>query len=553
MRKAALILAQLHAIRNCFGKTEAAQKLSLLRQLAKEKISSGKLIHEYYNLLLFLATYPDNPTVYKTALSSLAAMENYLQQKQALRDRLFNSGLAHTSLCSSFSFEIVKWLCTTNRSCIRFDSFDADDGQVASILTVVLPRAESEIFQDANESWRSWLLQNLKSGEDLLDRLVAVFDQAIIRADIRDALWGSLGINTVINIPTHPRLPYCLVKPFYHRSLYRKAKIRVNPLPQPIAVKLTSEEAAAIIDCARTVLLQHLREIDPITFTSPDYISVYRLPRGLTVALMGMKPGRRSPVDCYMGYMVFKNGFPVSYAGSWILFDSGRIGLNIFPAYRGGESKFIFEQLLKIHAAVYRLKRFTVDPYQVGKENKDGIQSGAFWIYYDAGFRPLKKMQLQLAEEEAAKRKAIPHYRTPGPLLKKLADARMELILEGRPVRFDATDITRVFSAILQRDYHNDRQKAISATLPRMARLLGIKNYDDLKVYALLTNWCVWLAGIEKYPSFNRTTKKELRHLFRLKSRGNEEAYMQGLRHASVLRSYIEWQMVKYLIEEGGE
>ena len=80
------------------------------------------------------------------------------------------------------------------------------------------------------------------------------------------------------------------------------------------------------------------------------YVSYYQLARGVSIALMGMVPPRRSPIDCYMGYMVFKNGLPVAYAGSWILFDSGRIGLNIFPSYRGGESKYIFEQVLKLHS-----------------------------------------------------------------------------------------------------------------------------------------------------------------------------------------------------------
>ena len=63
-----------------------------------------------------------------------------------------------------------------------------------------------------------------------------------------------------------------------------------------------------------------------------------------------------------------------AYAGSWILFDSGRIGLNIFPAYRGGESQYIFEQVLEMHMEVYHLNRFSVDPYQIGKENSEGIK-----------------------------------------------------------------------------------------------------------------------------------------------------------------------------------
>jgi hypothetical protein len=73
------------------------------------------------------------------------------------------------------------------------------------------------------------------------------------------------------------------------------------------------------------ILVQHLREIDPITFTDNAYISYYHLSRGVSIALMGMVPEPQNADRLLYGYMVFKNGLPVAYAGSWILFDSGRM------------------------------------------------------------------------------------------------------------------------------------------------------------------------------------------------------------------------------------
>src|SRR6185436_10247402 len=125
-------------------------------------------------------------------------------------------------------------------------------------------------------------------------------------------------------------------------------------------IKLNEIEAEQIIDCSRMILFRHLREIDPITFTSPKLVSYYQLSRGISVALMGMVPERQHPNESYIGYVAFKNGLPVAYAGSWILFDSARIGLNVFPSYRGGESQYIFERVMKLHCEVYHLKRFTV-------------------------------------------------------------------------------------------------------------------------------------------------------------------------------------------------
>jgi hypothetical protein len=288
------------------------------------------------------------------------------------------------------------------------------------------------------------------------------------------------------------------------------------------------------------ILLQHLREIDPITYTDNSYVSYYHLSRGISIALMGMSPERRTPIDCYMGYMVFKNGLPVAYAGSWILFDSGRIGLNIFPAYRGGESKYIFEEILNLHKSVYRLNRFTVDPYQVGKENSDGIHSGAFWLWYHAGFRPLKKEQRQIAEAEALKIKSVKGYRSPVTVLKKLADSRMELILQKKPVKFDATDLSRVFAKILKTEYNNDYRIAREDNFIRLAKMLRIKSYHEQQTQYILKNWCVLLLHNRQQLKFSNSLKKDLKRLFELKARGSEEEYISLLQRSRELRKIME-------------
>ncbi len=288
------------------------------------------------------------------------------------------------------------------------------------------------------------------------------------------------------------------------------------------------------------ILVRHLREIDPISFTAPPLVSYYLLPRGLTIALTGMVPERRHPIDSYMGYVVFKNGLPVAYAGSWILFDSGRIGLNVFPSYRGGESQYIFEQVLKLHQKVYRLRRFSVDPYQLGKHNDDGIRSGAFWVYYHAGFRPIRKDQRQLADAEAFQIKSAKNYRSPSSVLTKLADSRMELLLESRPASFDATDLSLAYARILQKQFNGNRKLADNRSFHELARLLQIKNYYENKIQFILKNWCVLLGNKLEELRPNTTLRKTLKKLFELKARGPEEEYISELQHAKDLKKLLE-------------
>ncbi len=539
MNKSLSLIQQLFSIRNQFGKKFAAQKISLLTALTSEKVRAKRSLHIYYDCLLFLIAYPDNKAVYEMARYSLQQLELHIQSHKKIKDSLYNSGIAQTELCAAFSFEIVKWMRKKFPDAIGLKSFDANDGQIRSILTVVMPRIESEILQDENETWKSWLKKTMTNGENLLDRLIAIFNETDIRPEIRDELWGALGINVEIKFSSHAFLPASLIKPYYHRSLI-KGDVRLQTGQKPIKVNLDESEAGRIVDTARMILVQHLREIDPITFTDSSYVSYYHLSRGISISLMGMVPERRTPIDCYIGYMVFKNGLPVGYAGSWILFDSGRIGLNIFPTFRGGESKYIFGDILDLHKNVYRLNRFTVDPYQIGKENSDGIDSGAFWLWYHAGFRPLRKEQRQLAEKEELKIRTIPGYRSPITMLKKLADSRMELILQKKPVNFDATDLSRVFATILKTKYNNDHKTARNDTFIRLAKMLRVKNYHEQEIQYILKNWCVLLLNSKHQQEISNSLKKNLKKLFELKANGSEEEYIRLLQRTGELKKFME-------------
>jgi hypothetical protein len=550
MRKSEELISQLFSIRNQYGKNFSSQKLALLTQISNEKLKTKKELKSWYEILLFLLAYPDNRSVYDLASQALERFQLYIQTHETIRARLFNSGITNTSLSAAFGFEIVKWLRRNYPKSVSLNSFDADDGQMRSILSVVMPKVESEILQDGNAEWKPWLKTSLKKGEDILDRLIAIFDQTNMRPEVKDELWLAIGVNVEINFTSHSCLPDSLIIPYYHRALVKKESVQKEYEAKPRKVNLNTTEAEHIINCARMILVRHLREIDPISFTAPSFVSYYHLPRGLSIALMGMIADRRNPIDSYLGYTVFKNGLPVAYAGSWILFDSGRIGLNVFPAYRGGESQYIFQQVLDAHRKVYHLNRFTVDPYQIGRDNADGIKSGAFWTYYHARFRPLRKQQRQLAEIEASKIKARKGYRTPASLLEKLATSRMEIILQKQAVRFDATDLSLVYSRILKERYNNDRKLAEQLLLAKLAELLHIKNYNEKRIQFMLSNWCVLLFSNERELRRNSKLRKEVKGLFELKTIATEEDYIYQIQKAVELKKILKRMVEEYLIAE---
>jgi hypothetical protein len=540
MSKPGKLVSQLFSIRHSYGKKFTTQKLYLLKAISNEKPRGKKEVQVYHSVLFFLIAYPDNQAIYTQSSIALQQLHAFILSHKGLRDSLYNSGITNTQLCAAYGFEMVKWLRGAYKKNIRISSFEASEAQIQAILSVVMPKVESEIMQDGNAAWRSWLKQSMKKEEDLLDRLIAIFDETDIRPEAKDELWSAIGINIEIDFAAPDGLPDALSFPHYHRSIMRKKNTALLKGIHPPKVHLNKEASEKIINCSRMILVRHLREIDPITFTSVELVSYYRLSRGYSIALMGMVPERRHPIDSYMGYTVFKNGLPIAYAASWILFDSARIGLNIFPAFRGGESQYIFEQVLKIHRSVYRLKRFSTDPYQVGKDNSDGIHSGAFWIYYRAGFRPIRDLQKNIAVIEAKKIRSVKGYRTPATVLKKLAESRLELIFDKGAVQFDVTDLSRAYAGILKEQYNNKRKPAEELALKKLAAILNIKNYQEVNTQYVLRNWSILLLSNEKELRSNGRLKKVLKKLFALKARGSEEEYIYGLQRSAALKKMMQ-------------
>jgi hypothetical protein len=528
-----------------FGKQAASEKIQLLQTINTQTIKNKTAAQNFYSALLFLMAYPDNKIIYTAANKLLQQLQLYLQANEKLKYSLYNTGITGTKLCAAFSFEMVKWLRKTRPGDIRLISFEAGDAQIQSILSVVMSKTESEILQDANAGWKGWLKKLKRPDEELMDQFIDIFDSSDIRPEVKDELWNTIGINVEISFSSHCCLPGSTMQTYFHRSIIRKV-VKQQPVLKPVQFKLTKKEAVEIIDCSRMILVRKLRELDPLSFTAPEFVSLYHLPRGISMALTGMVPDRRHPIDSYMGYLVFKNGLPVAYAAVWILFDSARIGLNVFADYRGGEAKYIFDQVLQLHAHVYNLKRFTVDPYQVGKENSDGINSGAFWVYYHAGFRPLEKEQRELAAAEALKIKTTKGYRSPASVLKTLANSRLELVLNKTAVGFDATDLSRIYAGILAKKYKSKRKAAEAAGIKKLAGILQVKNYLDNNMNFILKSWAVLLLSNEKELQGNGPLKKALKKLFVLKAAGSEEAYIVILQRSVAVRKYVESIIKEY-------
>ena len=126
-----------------------------------------------------------------------------------------------------------------------------------------------------------------------------------------------------------------------------------------------------------------------------------------------MDPDRRLPLRSAYGGFVVKNGVPIGYIEGLALADRLEIGFNMYYTFREGESAWIYAQVLKLHQDALGVTSFSIDPYQLGFENDEALDSGAFWFYRKLGFRPTDAgVRRLLAREEGriAEGRGVPFF-----------------------------------------------------------------------------------------------------------------------------------------------
>jgi hypothetical protein len=252
------------------------------------------------------------------------------------------------------------------------------------------------------------------------------------------------------------------------------------------------------------------RETDPIALAYPEGVEWHEVGRGTSIALYTMRPERRDPLDSQVGMMLFKNGLPVGYGGGWPFMGLCRIGVNIFPAYRGGESALLFGQVLRVYGQRFGVRRFVVEPTQFGGTNLEGLRSGAFWFYYRLGFRPVEARAAMRARAEHERMKADPDYRTPVAALRRFADTDLELVPDddAGPV-CEPAHLSAAVTTLINARYRGDRTAAEADSARKVARALDVRNLAKWtsprrRGFLALAPLIAQIPGLDRWPAADR-------------------------------------------------
>lgn len=531
-------LETLEAIRSEFGPRAARRRRALLRRLGREPPDDASRVRRLHDLCLFHAAFPDDSQTFALVSAHLRRIADAVRRAPRLRRALEDSGIAGTRVDLAPSRALAAWLTRRFGRHVRLAWESEDDEEMERVLPLLTRRVERDGLIEESLTTREWI-RRASGGASDAAWLVRAASSIGGDEEVLDYVFQSLDRRVWWDLP--PRGP----SRTFLRGPARAIHFQRRPPPRPESIeaeihrpiervaRLRGSPARRLIDTARATLAVRLRETDPFTYANPEEVVLYRLDRGIDVAMFGMSPGRRLPIESFFGFLLLKNRVPIGYGGGWPFGARCEIGVNIFESFRGGDSLFAFAQVLRVYRHAFAAERFYVDPFQFGAGNTEAIRSGAFWFYWRLGFRPVEPRLAALASQEAARVASRRGDRSPPSVLRRLAGARLVLHLAPAPREPDI-DLCRVGLAatdVRARRFGGDRRRALERCAATVARRLGAAGWMrwPVRQREAFAELAVLVAMIPDLPRWSAAERRALLKLMRAKGGPRETAYVRAV------------------------
>lgn len=421
------LVARLAKWKQFYGSTSSRELERLLTRAASAAVREPASLIELHETLLFLRAYPQSLRVARLADAALAVTARRVAalRKTGALEEPEVSGIAGSAFTAVFSYEVARSLAARHRSIeIDWEAVEEPD-LLGPVLRRIVPLVAEDWPVEAHPPYRQWMQGGLRW---LLARLEALDPDDRSRAGLYDSM--RLPLYWKMGNGPHTRTRLRLRGPIYCHTepLLRRRDVNLHEALQGPPLKtsrLTPKEANRILDVIMDTSAMRYREL--YGFSHPDKRRVFRAlaGRGVEIYFFGVPPEWRLPLRAYHAGLFFKNGVPAGYVEVLSLFDRAEVGFNLYYTFREGESAWIYGQLLRLFQQVLGVHTFSIDPYQVGHENPEAIESGAFWFYRKLGFRPVAAEAARVLQIEERRMEKEPEHRSSRRTLEKLADSYM--------------------------------------------------------------------------------------------------------------------------------
>ncbi|MCC6909882.1 MAG: hypothetical protein IT430_18255 [Phycisphaerales bacterium] len=531
------------------------QIASAISQLERRAAPTSAVLRRYHSLLLFLSAFGRAAA---TVRAARAALKRFEQRTSALTPRqramLIDTGIIGARTQYTFGYESLRTIAQRWPGECEIDWSGYDEPErLDGLLYRIALNAEQQTLDDGNVSTQEWidhargrrggtavdwLVREVEARGRDRDAAIALFEDAEV-----PVVWNlhrSTGSTTLLRLPGRE-------KPAGRGPFRRPGD--AGPLiadPLHIPPPLPRAQAAQVRAVTVAALAARGREVHAMRFANLDEIYLIDLGESVLLAVLGVVPEQRLPLEGNYGYMLFAGGVPVGYGGVSPLFAQGNTGINIFEEFRGSEAAMLFALTLRAFHSLFDISHFIASPYQFGDDNDEAIESGAFWFYYRLGFRPASRAIRTLAAREWRRLKANPSHRTTPRNLQRLARSDLVLSLPGRAADelFAESNLGRLATAVgkaIAERGPRDRVAVAEEMAARVAGRLGItkRHLVDRHRRESLRRMAPILSLLG--PAVARWSAAEraaLRTIALGKCDGSERGYVQAMaRHARFRRA----------------
>jgi len=427
-------LRSLERIHRRYGNDLGARKLRLLARLSEDRLPTAASVHRLHEVLCFLHAYPDDATV----LECVERMLGDFDRRRDLRRHagaLQDSGIAGTPTVYRFFFETAQWLAARwpERLTVRWADLEAPDRLERALSLLVTP-AEQAGLDEIAFPLKEWV-RRLKNGAEgdgafLVRRFAALAADPFIRQYLYETLGFWLRLEAGPDTPsrTRAKLP--------RRTIHWQRGPVTGPRPDllaelkrpPLSVRTVSpRQAERLLDMAREAMVTRSRDLDAFAYGSREDVRLVDCGGGLEFVAIGQVPERRLLCEAVYGFLTLKNGVPIGYVLNSALYGSAEIAYNVFDTYRGAEAAPVYARVLAMVRHLFGADTFTIYPYQLGHENDEALESGAWWFYQKLGFRARDPEVLALMDRELERMRRTPGHRSSIGTLRRLSTVNVYL------------------------------------------------------------------------------------------------------------------------------
>ncbi|MFC1799844.1 hypothetical protein ACFL2Z_02925 [Candidatus Eisenbacteria bacterium] len=532
-------LAELEHLKDAYGGDAPGRKLDLLKVLSGASLSRARQVEALHEILCFLWAYPDSSEVLDQVEGMLQRFSRRKDLKR-FRKELANSGIAGTEISFSFFWFTAEWLARRwpKQLSIDWSNFDKRNDLV-EMLPLLLPYSESSALEELVLSPRGWI-RRLKGPDEtdaafLIRRFKALSGGSFSREANYERLDIPIKLRAGDDTPNRTLAHYPVERIAFRTGAFSEVResLRREIVSAPVRMRsVTPREGRKLIDLARGSMITRSRDLDAFEHASDKDVRLVDCDQGLQFACFGVVPERRLLLESVYGFLTIKNGVPIGYFLVGSIFGSSEVAFNMFETYRSAESGFIYSRAMAMTRCLFGSDTFVVPPYQLGHNNPEALQSGAWWFYYKRGFRPQDPDVRRLLRGELKKMKRNPRHRTDITTLNTLAGENMYLYLGRRRRETIATvtsgAIASSISSLQARRFGADREKGIRTCSREAARLLGLRSLRRFTSGERLAwdRWSPVIVALKGIKGWSPAQKRALVDVVRAKGGQRESRFV---------------------------